>query len=654
MSKSKKKKKSVIQPDMAGAKTEGGVFPISPHSRGRTILVLSIILLLTIAVYSNSINNGFTNWDDNKNVYENIAIREISIANIKTYFTKPLVAMYTPLAYISFAIDYRIGGLDPRIYHLTNLILHLLNICLVFFIVGRFTQKKEIAAVVALFFAIHTMNVGTVAWVSGRSTLLFSFFYLAAFYSYLLYLDNKFRNSYLVYAIILFSLSLLSKSAAVTLPVLLLLTDHYFKRKIDKRTLVEKVPFFALSVVFGMLTFIFRHDAGNLVSIYAFSLIERVFLICYALVFYIVKLFLPINLSPYYPYPDKVAGMLPLEFYLSPLVLAGIAGLIIWAGNFRRELIFGAGFYLVHIALLLRIIPMGGEIVCDRYMYLSGIGIFLILGWAYSKAKEGRGLIGSRIFIFLSAVITIAVLILSIMSYDKVRIWKDNLTLYEDILAKYPDVSFAYYNRGNARMEQKDYAGAVMDFSKAVDLEPGYIRAYVNRGNARMEQKDYAGATADFDRALELNPHLDTAYFNRGNARLQQKDYAGALADFDRALELNPHLDTAYFNRGNIRLQQKDYVGAVTDFSKAIEINPAYVEAYNNRGNIRMQQKDYAGAASDFSKAAELRPYDAGLLFNRGIVKALLNDQGGACSDWKESSRLGDAEANNAMRRYCR
>jgi hypothetical protein len=198
-----------------------------PNPRIKMLFLLLAILLLTIAVYSNSINNGFVKWDDSDNVYDNVAIRAINSTNIKTYFTKPLLSMYTPLVYISYAIDYKIGKVDPRIYHLTNLLLHLLNIALLFFIVRQFTQRVEIAVIVSLLFAIHPLNTGAVAPASTRSTLLYSLFYLAAFYCYILYLKKNYNAKYLILSCVLFIMSLLSKSAAVVLPLLFCLDDYY-------------------------------------------------------------------------------------------------------------------------------------------------------------------------------------------------------------------------------------------------------------------------------------------------------------------------------------------------------------------------------------------------------------------------------------------
>jgi tetratricopeptide (TPR) repeat protein len=540
------------------------------HSTARILVIIGAVLALAVLVYSNSVNNGFTNWDDGTNVYENTAIRDPG-ANIKTYFTKPLLAMYTPLVYISYAIDYKIGGLDPRIYHLTNLLLHLANITLVFLIVRQFTQRVEIAVIVTLLFAIHPLNAGAVAPVSLRSSLLFSCFYLAAFYSYLLYLNSGFRSRYLVYTLLFFLMSLLSKSAAVTLPVLLGLTDWYMRRRFDRRAILEKVPFFVFSVIFGILTILFREDAGHLGSTYVFTFLERICLVTYAIAFYLVKLFLPVHLSPYYPYPDKVAGMLPLEFYLSPLALLAIAGIIIWAKQFRRELVFGLIFFLVHVTLVLKFIPMGGEMVCDRYMYLPGIGIFLILGWAYCRVLEGRGAVRSKAGMALTALMVIAVLVFSVMSHIKIRAWKDSLTMYGDVLDKYPNLALAYDNRGSARAALKDYTGAIADYNRALELRPDFATVYANRAYIYQKMGNYKKALEDDTRAIQNNPRSDMAYNNRGFHLMLMGELESAERDISIALEINPKNIDALNSMAELFAARNDPETACKWLGKAVE-----------------------------------------------------------------------------------
>ncbi len=599
--------------------------------------------------------------------------------------------MYTPFVYISYAIDYKIGGLDPHIYHATNLLLHLLNITLLFFVVRLLTQRVEIAAIVAILFAVHPLNTGAVAPVSTRSVLLYSFFFLGAFLFYIGYLKNKFQLRYLALTLVLFLMALLSKSAAVVFPLVLLLTDYYYKRKFDTRAIAEKIPFFVLALIFGILTFVYREDAGQMGGQYVFSGFDRIFLVGYSIIFYVFKVLVPIKLSAYYPYPVKIDGFLPLWFYLTPLVIAAFIFLIHKLQNFRRELIFGSLFFLTNIILVLRMLPMGDEIVCDRYAYLPYIGFFLIIGWAYCWITDR--LHSSSKWIRYLLIITVAVysMAISAISYERNKVWKDSITLFSDVIEKYPFVDVAYNNRGLAEMEWgKDYAGAMADFNKAIELNPRYTLAYNNRGNAKMEWgKDYAGAMADFNRAIELNPGHAPAYnnrgavkfkgakdyagamadynkaielnpiylpsfFNRALSRMEQKNYEGALTDYSRVIEIDPYNFRAYYGRGNIKVAQKDYEGASVEYSRAIDLNPDYAEAYRNRGNVRMLQEKYGEALNDYSEVLRFNPQNGGVYLNRAWSRWFTADKSGACADWSRSFELEIKEAAPIMQKNCR
>ncbi len=656
---SKKNKKKSNQIDIA-VDTSKIKAATSEHSAGihpnlKIMLILSAILLLTIIVYSNSLSNGFVNWDDGENVYENIYIKELSSDNIKAYFTKALIGMYTPFVYISYAIDYKIGGLDPRVYHTTNLLLHLLNITLVFFAIRMLTQKVEIAAIVALLFAIHPLNTGAVAPVSTRGGLLYSLFFLAAFLSYIRYLKNDFRLRYLILALVLFLMALLSKSAAVVLPLVLLLTDYYCKRKFDTRAVAEKIPFFVLSLIFGIMTFVFREDAGHLGSQYVFSVFDRIFLVGYSLVFYLFKALIPIKLSAYYPYPVKIDGLLPLWFYLTPFAVAAFIFLIYKLQNFRRKLIFGSLFFLINLILVLKILPMGGEIVCDRYAYLPYIGLFLIIGWAYSWGVDRFYRSAGWIKYFLIIAVVVYSMALSVVSYERNKVWKDSLTLFNDVLEKHPLVDVAYNNRGMVKFElENDHSGAMADFNKALELNPWNALAYYNRGNAKMKQKDYEGALADYNLAIELYTRHSMSYNNRGTVKIVQKDYAGALADYNLAIAVDPNNFRAYYGRGNLKTIQQDYEGAAVEYSRAIALNSDYAEAYRNRGNALMMQERYGNAFADYSEVLRLTPNNAGVYFNRAWSRWFGADKNGACADWHRSFELGTKEAAAIMQKNCK
>jgi tetratricopeptide (TPR) repeat protein len=499
--------------------------------------------------------------------------------------------------------------LNPSGYHLSNLAFHLLNTILVFRLIFLLSRKKETSTIVALFFAIHPLHVETVSFLSQRKDLLYTSFYLASLISYVHHIKGKSKSSFLIASLLFFLLSLLSKSMAVTLPVLLLLIDYYWGRRLTWRSVYSKTPFFVLSLVFGITAILSQKAYGAIIDLPAFSVLERVFLVSYACVFYIFKLFAPLNLSAMYYYPTRsAAGMLPLEYYLAPVVIMLIIWGIFKTVKFRKDLVFGLGFYLITISLVLQIIPVGSAIVAERYTYVPYIGLFFLIGQFYSAIAAGTSRFARTMKpVLLSLLIGYAVLF-SFATWHRNKVWKNSFTLWSDVINKNPSVTVAYYNRGVAKFNAKDFSGAVDDYSKALKLKPDYAEAYKNRGESRARLKDYAGAVEDFDKAIAVNPDDGEAYFNRGKAKNRLKDYAGAIADFDRNLLIQPEHVDAYFNRAKSKNALKDYEGVVTDLTKVIELSSNNAIAHNNRGIASAILGDYEGAVNDFNRAIQLRP----------------------------------------------
>ncbi len=284
--------------------------------------ILPAILLLTVIAFSTSIGNGFTNWDDNKYIQDNPNINDFSWHGIKTIFTSEYFDLYIPVTLFSLMAEYHWFGAAPKSYHVINLLFHLLNTALVFYFIKILSQRIEAAIIVSLFFAIHPMHVESVAWIAERKDVLFAFFYLTALIAYVKYTERKKEGKrpaslwFYFFTLAMFVLSLLSKPTAITLPGLLLLLDYYYDRKlVSFKTILEKIPFFVLSVLVGLAIVTSSGKAQQIPPDYSFF--DRIFLVTYAFAFYIVKLFLPFHLSAFYSYPvfkDNVST-LPAIYY---------------------------------------------------------------------------------------------------------------------------------------------------------------------------------------------------------------------------------------------------------------------------------------------------------------------------------------------------
>jgi hypothetical protein len=401
------------------------------------------MIVLTACVHARAFANPFLFFDDPQNVLDNASIRALTLDNLKIYFTTPLLGMYSPLVYLSYAFDYRIGGLDATVYHVTNLAVHLVNVALAALVVRRLTGDAITGLFVALLFAVHPMNVAGVAPLSLRSGLLYSAFYLGAYLAYLRYAERR-QPRWLVVSLVCFVLAGLSKSAAIVFPAVLLATDIYLNRARTRAVWLEKLPFVVVSVVFAGLGVVFRSDIGITPD---FSLVERVWLALYSLAYYGYTLALPIGLSPFHPYPQRVDGHLPSLVYVGAFAVIAVVALAwLWRSQ-RRLFAFGGLFFLINIVLVLKIVPIGVEFVADRYVYLPSIGLLLIaVVLARQAAPAWRRL--------TMAVLAGVAVWFSAASYVRAEDWRDRLAFESAILRQYPDDPDAHAGLGIALREQ--------------------------------------------------------------------------------------------------------------------------------------------------------------------------------------------------------
>jgi protein O-mannosyl-transferase len=609
------------------------------------VLVFSLALIAFLPTFI----NGFTNWDDIDQVTGNTDIQMLSFAAIKKMFTSFYVGMYQPLTTFFYSLIYKLGKLNATWFHAWSMLLHLLNIFLVYLLIFKITKKKTLAIITSLFFAVSPMQTEAIAWVSAMSTLLFTAFFLSSAIIYLQFTETNSWKKYLV-SFVLFLFALLSKSAAVTLPLLLLLFDYYLKGKIKKHDLLNKIPFLILAIVFGIITIYARSQSGHIVDMSKYyNAFDKPFLISYSLSYYIVSDLLPLKLSAFHPYPSKTGNFLPLLYYIAPLFLLIIVFFIYKIKSLRKELLFGFLFFAITIAVMIEIIPVGIQIVKERYTYVSCIGLYFIISWIAVKITEKYGF--KKI---VTLFIVLAGLGFSLISFSRTRSWKDSYTLWDDVIKKYPECSAAYINRGNAFVTDEKYEKAISDFNKAIKYEPTAADAYINRAIAKSNTGEYQDAVYDYDKAIAIGPADDKMYSERAILKLGTEDMEGALEDLSSAIELNPSNDKYYNQRGIIYGMTGKYTEAIADFTKAIELSPEYADAYSNRGYAEINLLQNEDAILDLTIAIEKKPMEARAYYLRGIAYEQDNQSDSACTDLKKAYDLGFTAASEEIEKVCK
>lgn len=628
---------------------------------------LGIVVLLGILIYSNSFYCSF-HLDDISKIVDNLKIRDLS--DIKTIWNYSQTRF---TAYYSFAINYHFGNLDVWGYHLFNLSVHLINACLVYWLTllifsspalkdhSIIKDKGLIAFITALLFVTHPLATQSVTYIVQRMACMVATFYLlslALYFKGRLSQDNSILK-YSLYAGVLISaiLAMLTKENSFTLPFAILIVEIFLfqTKKLsinfkDYRVILFIVGFmsFIMLVIFHFSVNIFDPILPNKTNDFRLVTSQNYLFTQFSVIVkYIQLLLLPINQNLDYDFPIsnsffEIGTISSFVLLLSSIILA------IFLFKKNRIFSFGIFWFFLTLSIESSIIPIS-DLIFEHRTYLPSFGFFLIL-------SSGIYLLLWNKYKYIAiSVFTILIGGYSLLTYERNKIWKDDLTLWSDVISKSPNKARSYSARGNFLLRnEKKYSEALSDYNKAIELSPYYAEPYANRGSVYENLLKYNEALNDYNKAIDLNPNYATAYFNRGNIFNREKKYAKALEDYSKAIELNPNYAKAYMNRGNIFKSENNYARAVEDYTKAIESNPSFADPYNNRATVYEVMKKYREGIRDLNKAIELNPNFAMAYYNRGMAELKLGDNVNSCLDFQKAIELGMKAVEEVYNKNCR
>jgi Flp pilus assembly protein TadD len=574
----------------------------------RVCQALLLILAVTFLAFFPCLKNGFVNWDDNLYIRDNPVVRSLTAENVHKVFTSSLVANYQPLTFLSYMLDTHLFGGGPSGYHATNLFWHLINSLLVFWLIFLLSGRVSTAFLTGLLFGIHPLHVESVAWISGRKDVLYVFFYLAALLCYWYYLKGLLRRRFYYGVLALFLLSLLSKTMAVTLPLVLLLMDYFFSKRSVKEALLDKIPFFVLSLVFGGITFFAQGAAGAVRHQEMFDLWGKIQVVPFVMVFYLAKIAWPHALSCLYPYFILPVGF-GITLVLAAFIVVGIGVFLFLWRKRSKTVIFCGLFFLVTILPALQFVPIGHTLVADRYVYLSLLGILYGFSAGVSYLLDRFVKAGNRRGIVVIALLLAGlVAALGVTTWTRCGVWKDSVTLWNDVLAKYPRSATAHNNLGVILAEKGRKDEAAVLFQKAVEEDPHYSGAYNNLGMVTYDAGRSAEAAALFRKAVEIDPRSAGAYNNLCKVTVSLGKGEEAIVACERAIELDPQEVGPYNNLGSLLFQRGYRREALLLLQKALEIDPASAQTINNLGVMHGLMGQKEEAARYFNKALAIQP----------------------------------------------
>ncbi len=542
-----------------------------------------LILCAVFLVFSPALKHPFVQWDDDVHCYNNPNVRGLDAARVKAIFTTDVNNTYIPLTIFSFALEYHFFKDHPMAYHLDNILLHLGVVLMLYLVALRLGISVRAAALSALLFGIHPMHVESVAWVTQRKDVLYSFFYLLSCWHYLGFLENRRAGRY--WAALLFGfLSILAKPMALSLPLVLLLLEWYRKGQLTRASWLDKIPFALIVFPLAWVTYQMNMRTVDL------SLAQAPLVWLWSLSFYIGKFFVPHELLALYQPPLPVSlhntaitsGLLVVAVTLAALVLL----------RRNRLFVFAWVYFFLSIFFLLRFdYTQDLSFVADRFMYLPSLGLCLWLGVLADQEMLIKDKLVARLTIILSAVVLI---LWAGLAHKQTKLWGNEYLMWFRVAEKYPSAA-AFNHLGNYFLGQQDYAQALTYYDQGIAIDPRYHKTYGNRGVIHLREGNFDAAIADFTLALALNPSDATnAYNNRGYAYARIGDIQSALANYNRAIELDPNNFKAYMNRATIFKDRGQFSRALDDLHSAHGIDPDDKAVQSNIEWLRRRMNDVA------------------------------------------------------------
>ena len=526
------------------------------------------LALIAVVVFLPGLWNDFVSWDDHINFLTNQNYRGLGITQLRWMFTSVLMGHWVPLTWMTLGLDYTLWGMNPAGYHLTNILIHALNVSLVYIVSLRvFTLAKPAATararhagaiVAALFFGLHPLRAESVAWVTERRDVLSTAFFLL---SVLLYLRAHTdaaprRRRFVVFSLVAFALSIVSKSMVMTLPAVLVILDVYPLRRIrlgrehwpeTRAVLYEKLPFVVLGIIAAALGVYGQSANKFFTSFERYPTKARIALVAAGSMFYVWKTILPVGLGPMYELPKQISLLDP---YFAGAWVA-LLGTTLAAIMLRRRcpaILAGWAFYLVTVAPVSGIAHAGHQVASDRYSYLPSLGLTVLAGGAVMLLLSLRVAVNPLILRVALASVAALLLTLSGLTWFQVQVWKDTETLWSYSIDGEPSCSLCYANLGAWYHRTGNPQAALRNLEMAVRLRPDRNGVRILYGMALVDVHRYREGLEQFEKRLADKPDDVDTIICVAVTLMRERRYEAALEPLTHALQLKPENAMARLN----------------------------------------------------------------------------------------------------------
>ncbi|MFL6501409.1 MAG: tetratricopeptide repeat protein [Candidatus Udaeobacter sp.] len=592
----------------------------APHKRNIrwvTAWICLGLVILTLAVFIQTVRFDFVNYDDPSYVYQNTRILSgINVVNVAWAFTHVHSENWHPLTTITHMLDCQLHGLNAGWHHFTNVLLHSIAVVLLFVALQRMTGALWRSAFVSAVFAVHPLHVESVAWIAERKDVLSAVFFMVTLLAYLNYTRAPSIGRYLTVALAVV-LGLMSKPMLVTLPFVLLLLDYWPLGRFEAhrsntgrqvlQLVLEKIPLIALSTVSSIVTFLAQQGAIGWTEQLPVS--ERISNAIVAYVVYIRQMFWPAGLAVFYPHPEN---RLPIwEISLALIVLGGITAAAFVLRKKAPYLVTGWFWYLGMLVPVIGLLQVGWQGHADRYTYLPQIGLYVALTWAVTDLTRSWRF--QRMAFCAAALLIVGAL--SCRAWLQTSYWRDSETLFTHTLAVTSNNDVALNNLGIISLDKGQLDDAISKLQAAIELRPENAPAHDNLAKALLKKGQVAEAMVHYRKFLELEPASVEARNTLGTALIQQGHVREAIEQWQEALATQPENGNAASNLAWVFATCPE--DSIRDGARAIELGEKALRI--SGGKIAMIYRVLAAAYAESGRFA-----DAVETANRGVELATI------------------------------
>ncbi len=627
---------------------------ITDHQK-KAMVILGLIVLI-LAVYWQVQYFEFVNYDDQLYVTQNFKTQSgVTWESFFGAFTDLRSSNWHPLTMLSHALDWQLFGDKAGGHHWTNLIIHIFNTVFLFLLLNTMTGAIWRSAAVAALFAVHPMNVESVAWIAERKNVLSTFFWIVTMQFYTWYVRKPGWKRYWP-IVISFALGLMSKPMLVTLPFVLLLMDYWPLNRIgsdghskllseDDRSaraekakwtflVWEKIPLFILTTISIALTVYAANYGNTIANNNDVPLLSRISnaLLSYAV--YLQKLIWPTNLTVFYP----LKGILMQEAIPAAVLLLVIT--VICCKYYKKYPYLPVGWfwYLGTLVPVIGIVQVGLQSMADRYAYVPFIGIFIMFSWAV--ADLGRSRLLQKVTMSLMVMVIIC---LSVTAQHQVGYWKNSFSLFERALRVTKDNFMAHVVIGNELVKQEKFDEAIAHFYKAININlkssANYV-AFGSLGIALSAQNKKTEAIAAFKEALSINPTYDEAFHRIGLIYFDDGRVDDAIAEYQKAILLYNDYPLYHSSLGNAYIAKGRTEDAIKEYKEVLRIQPANIYAHNNLGLLYMNSGRLEEALKHFQEAIRIQPLFANAHYRLSVIFKEKGQSNKALYHYNEAVRI--------------